>query len=119
MILLSERATGQKQGGQTLIGGLDVTVNRNYFGRQVNSFETMLDAPQLGERIRIRLSSSAPPRSLRWGNGVESLAEMPGLDGETVYVAVRQGPILATAFHPELTDDLRWHRLFVEMVVGE
>ena len=50
MILLAERATGQKLGGQALIGGLDVTVNRNYFGRQVDSFEADLDVPALGER---------------------------------------------------------------------
>ena len=49
MILLADRAVGQKQGGQPLIGGLDVTVNRNYFGRQNESFETLLDVPRLGE----------------------------------------------------------------------
>ncbi len=49
MILLAEQATGQKQGGQTLIGGLDVTVNRNYFGRQVDSFETGLERAALGD----------------------------------------------------------------------
>jgi pyridoxal 5'-phosphate synthase pdxT subunit len=49
MILLAERATGQKQGGQPLLGGLEVTVNRNYFGRQTESFETLLTVPHLGE----------------------------------------------------------------------
>lgn len=117
MILLSERATGQKRGGQMLVGGLDVTVNRNYFGRQVNSFETELDAPQLGDEPYPAVFIRAPA-IVEMSSKVESLAELPGHDGEIVYVAVRQGPILATAFHPELTDDLRWHRLFVEMVEG-
>lgn len=115
MILLSERATGQKLGGQILIGGLDVMVNRNYFGRQVNSFETLLDAPQLGDEPYPAVFIRAPA-IVEMGPMVESLAALPGRDGEIVHVAVRQGPILATAFHPELTADLRWHRLFVGMV---
>ena len=49
MILLADRAEGQKLGGQPLIGGLDVTVNRNYFGRQMDSFQGMLDAPAIGD----------------------------------------------------------------------
>lgn len=111
MILLAKRATGQKQGGQPLLGGLDVTVNRNYFGRQVDSFEAMLlvkgfDPPECpGVFIRA-------PAITELGEDVEPLATLPG----PVYVAVRQGPILATAFHPELTSDLRWHQLFLEMV---
>jgi 5'-phosphate synthase pdxT subunit len=111
MILLADHATGQKQGGQPLIGGLHVTVNRNYFGRQVDSFETTLNvscfdpAPSPGVFIRA-------PAITELGKDVEILAELPG----PVYVAVRQGPILATAFHPELTPDTRWHELFVEMV---
>ncbi len=115
MILLSERATGQKLGGQILIGGLDVTVNRNYFGRQVNSFETLLDAPRLGDEPYPAVFIRAPA-IVEMGPMVESLAALPGRDGEIVHVAVRQGPILATAFHPELTADLRWHRLFVGIV---
>jgi len=110
MILLADRAVGQKQGGQPLIGGLHVTVNRNYFGRQVDSFETTLIVsgfdPPLSPGIFIRA-----PAIVELGENVEVLAELPG----AVYVAVRQGPILATAFHPELTPDTRWHALFVEM----
>jgi 5'-phosphate synthase pdxT subunit len=117
MILLSERVTGQKRGGQMLIGGLDVTVNRNYFGRQVNSFEANLEAPQLGDEPYPAVFIRAPA-IVKMGPRVESLAGLPGQNGEDVYVAVRQGSILATAFHPELTSDLRWHRLFVEMVVA-
>ena len=115
LCLLAARATGQKQGGQPLLGGLDVTVNRNYFGRQVDSFETLLSVPALGEPP-IRAVFIRAPAITELGPDVESLATVAGRDGETLHVAVRQGPILATAFHPELTDDLRWHALFVEMV---
>ena len=114
MILLAEHAVGQKQGGQPLIGGLDVTVNRNYFGRQNQSFEVLLDAPALGDKP-FRAVFIRAPAILEAGPGVQVLAEAPG-HGEQVIVAVRQGPILATAFHPELTDDARWHRLFLDVV---
>ncbi len=115
MILLAEQASGQKQGGQPLIGGLDVTVNRNYFGRQLQSFEAKIDTPQLGGEPCPAVFIRAPAIT-QIGRGVEPLAEIDTSQGDHVYVAVRQGPILATAFHPELTDDLRWHRYFVEMV---
>lgn len=113
MILLAEQAEGQKCGGQPLIGGLDVTVNRNYFGRQVDSFQVWLDVPRLGaepaEAVFIRA-----PAIVRTGEGVEVLAHLP--DEPDVAVAVREGPIMATAFHPELTRDTRWHRFFLDLV---
>jgi 5'-phosphate synthase pdxT subunit len=115
MILLAERATGQKQGGQPLLGGLDVTVNRNYFGRQVESFETTLAVPSLGE-APVRAIFIRAPAITEAGVQVERLAELETANGERVVVAVRQGPILATAFHPELTDDTRWHTLFLLLV---
>jgi pyridoxal 5'-phosphate synthase pdxT subunit len=110
MILLADQATGQKRGGQPLIGGLHVTVNRNYFGRQVESFETTLSVPSFDPPVGPGIFIRAPAIT-ELGEGVVSLAELPG----PVYVAVRQGPILATAFHPELTPDSRWHALFAEM----
>jgi len=117
MILLAERATGQKLGGQALIGGLDVTVNRNYFGRQVDSFEAELEVPALGEAPFHAVFIRAPAITAVAEN-VETLATVAAIqkDDEAVIAAVRNGPILATAFHPELTDDPRWHRLFVQMV---
>ena len=117
MILLAERATGQKLGGQALIGGLDVTVNRNYFGRQVHSFEADLDVPALGDRPFHAVFIRAPAIT-SVAEDVETLSTVAALqDGDnSVIAAVRKGPILATAFHPELTDDLRWHRYFVQMV---
>jgi 5'-phosphate synthase pdxT subunit len=110
LILLADHATGQKQGGQPLIGGLHVTVNRNYFGRQVDSFETTLNVPRFAPPVSPGIFIRAPA-IIELGEGVESLAELPG----PIYVAVRQGPILATAFHPELSHDTRWHALFIEM----
>ena len=115
MILLSDRATGQKQGGQALIGGLDVTVNRNYFGRQIDSFEAELSVPVLGD-LPVHAVFIRAPAITQTGPGVDVLAELTDSRGEQVVVAVQSGPILATAFHPELTDDLRWHQLFVRMV---
>jgi 5'-phosphate synthase pdxT subunit len=110
MILLADQATGQKQGGQPLIGGLHVVVNRNYFGRQVDSFETTLTVPSFDPPFSSAVFIRAPAIT-ELGEGVESLAELSG----AVHVAVAQGSILATAFHPELTSDIRWHALFVEM----
>ena len=116
MILLAENATGQKLGGQALIGGLDVTVNRNYFGRQVDSFEANLDVPALGDTPFHAVFIRAPAITAV-AEGIETLATVASLGDETgsVIAAVRKGPILATAFHPELTDDLRWHRYFVQV----
>ena len=117
MILLAENATGQKLGGQALIGGLDVTVNRNYFGRQVDSFEADLDVPALGDTPFHAVFIRAPAITAV-AEGIETLSTVASLGDETesVIAAVRKGPILATAFHPELTDDLRWHRYFVRVV---
>lgn len=115
MILLAERAIGQKAGGQPLIGGLDVTVNRNYFGRQADSFETLLHVSVLGEPP-IRAVFIRAPAIVETGANVAVLATTPGRTGETVIVAVQQGNLLATAFHPELTDDLRWHAYFLAHV---
>ncbi len=117
MILLAEQATGQKLGGQALIGGLDVTVNRNYFGRQVDSFEADLDVPALGD-TQFHAVFIRAPAITAVAEGVETLATVASRadDSKSVIAAVRKGPILATAFHPELTDDLRWHRYFVQIV---
>ncbi|EFC79122.1 pyridoxal 5'-phosphate synthase glutaminase subunit PdxT [Parafrankia sp. EUN1f] len=98
---------------QPLIGGLDVVVRRNAFGRQVESFETDLtvegvDGPQV-HAVFIRA-----PWVEKAGDGVDVLARV----GDRP-VAVRQGCLLATSFHPELTGDIRVHRLFVQIVRSE
>lgn len=128
LIFLANRATGTKEGGQALLGGLDCLVHRNFFGAQINSFETSLPAPPC---LPDDGASSGPFRAMfirapaitEAGPGVEVLAqyhlseeERAASGRDSVIVAVRSGCLLATAFHPELTDDARWHRLFVDMV---
>ncbi len=96
---------------QPLLGGMDIVVDRNAFGRQVDSFEIDLTSPVLGpEPFRAVFIRAPVIRSV--GPGVEVLATLP--DGRIV--AACRGNLLATAFHPELTDDARWHRFFLEMV---
>ncbi|MEM7134914.1 MAG: pyridoxal 5'-phosphate synthase glutaminase subunit PdxT [Chloroflexota bacterium] len=115
MIMLSNQALGQKQGGQALIGGLDVLVERNHFGRQVDSFETDMVTELLGgepfQAIFIRA-----PAITQVGPGVEILVTVQNQKDESVIAAVRQGAILATSFHPELTADSRWHEYFLNLV---
>ncbi len=95
------------------VARMNIRVRRNAFGRQRESFETDLDIPVLGEAPFHAVFIRAP-RIERVGEGVDVLATLP--DGTPV--AVRQGNLLACAFHPELTDDPRFHRYFVEAVAG-
>ena len=99
---------------QTTLGLLDIVVRRNAFGSQLDSFETDLDVPALGEEPFHAVFIRAPVVE-RAGEGVATLA---ALDDGTV-VAVERDNLLATAFHPELTDDLRFHRYFLEKVAGQ
>ncbi|KAI8897782.1 glutamine amidotransferase subunit pdxT [Globomyces pollinis-pini] len=113
MIMLSNNAHNIKQGGQALLGGLDVTVKRNAFGHQIDSFTTPMKIDVLGGDEFLGVFIRAPIiESL--GKDVEIIATLPERDN--VVVAVRQGPILATAFHPELTRDERFHRYFCSFV---
>lgn len=120
MIFLAERAEGQKARGQPLLGGLDITVNRNYFGRQVDSFAMLLDTLQILALGDAEAPCSAifirAPVITAMGQDVVPLASLSTADGSKLIVAARQGSILATAFHPELTTDVRWHQLFLDMV---
>ena len=117
MIFLAEHVEDQKIGGQPLLGGLDVTVNRNYFGRQVDSFQAVLETSLSGEG-----ATSPPVIFIRApvitavGQGVEPLAWLSTTAGHKLIVAVRLGYILATAFHPELTANKQWHRFFIRMM---
>ncbi|KAL6203046.1 hypothetical protein ACLB2K_026750 [Fragaria x ananassa] len=143
LIFLANRATGQKIGGQELVGGLDCMVHRNFFGSQIQSFETELSVPELASKEGgpevFRGVFIRAPAILEVGPGVEVLADYPvpankwknsnpGVEGDEdwvfqensgsekkVIVAVRQGNLLATAFHPELTADTRWHSYFLKM----
>jgi 5'-phosphate synthase pdxT subunit len=99
---------------QPLVGALDVQVTRNAFGRQVDSFEADLRVPVLSEPEHpFRAVFIRGPLVTRVGPSVEVLA---CLDGKDQIVAVRQGHLLGTAFHPELTDDDRFHRYFLTLV---
>jgi 5'-phosphate synthase pdxT subunit len=95
---------------QPLLGLMDVTVRRNAFGRQVDSFEADLDVAALGKEPFHAVFIRAPLIE-RVGEGVEVLARLE--DGSIV--AVQQGSLLATAFHPELTEDDRFHRYFLSL----
>ncbi|PYH95778.1 pyridoxine [Aspergillus ellipticus CBS 707.79] len=165
LILLAESANRTKKGGQELIGGLDVRVNRNHFGRQTESFQAPLDLPflgadqssfpavfirapvvekilphQKGEQVDeaqrdetvIAPSRQAEDEAARqaMADNVEVLATLPGraarlasqgthidADKETGdIIAVRQGNVFGTSFHPELTDDARIHAWWLRQV---
>ena len=111
MIMLAARLTGAASGQETL-GAIDMTVQRNAFGRQVDSFERDLDISGIAGPPYRAVFIRAPWVS-QAGPAVEILATDPATGR---IVAVRQGPALATAFHPELTGDRRIHELFVNMV---
>ncbi len=119
MIMLAERVIGGPEGQRTL-GGLDITVRRNAFGRQVDSFEEDLTVPTLrdGSARPVRAVFIRAPWVEETGPDVEVLAHtMMGGVGETSHaVAVRQRNLLATSFHPEVGGDLRFHEYFVALV---
>ncbi|MGQ9466860.1 MAG: pyridoxal 5'-phosphate synthase glutaminase subunit PdxT [Anaerolineae bacterium] len=96
--------------GQPILGLMDITVRRNAFGRQVDSFEADLEIPVLGDLPFHAVFIRAPVIE-RVGASVDVLASLD--DGTAV--AVRQGNLLATAFHPELTPDDRFHRYFMKL----
>lgn len=101
-------------GGVEPVGAMDIKVARNAFGRQVDSFETELSIPALGKEPFTAVFIRAPKIELV-GKKVEVLAKLA--DGTVV--AARQGKLLVTSFHPELTDDTRMHRYFLDMVAGK
>jgi 5'-phosphate synthase pdxT subunit len=113
MILLADTVLDGRADQQP-IGGIDMVVRRNAFGRQVDSFEGDVDFPVLGPDP-IRAVFIRAPWVESVGPGVEVLASVPVAAGDRI-VAVRTGSLLATSFHPELTGDHRVHALFATMV---
>jgi 5'-phosphate synthase pdxT subunit len=114
MILLADRVVDAVE-GQLTFGGIDMTVRRNAFGRQVESFEEDLAFSGVeGEPVRAVFIRA--PWVEEVAPDVEVLAKVESGPAEGRIVAVRQGNLLATSFHPEITGDTRVHRLFVEMV---
>jgi 5'-phosphate synthase pdxT subunit len=119
MIMLADRLV-DGSAGQRTFGGMDVAVRRNAFGRQVESFEEDLAFPALGEaglgQEPLRAAFIRAPWVEQVGPGVEVLARVSTGAAAGTVVAVRQGALMATSFHPEITGDLRVHRLFVHLV---
>lgn len=142
LILLSQEANATKKGGQALIGGISVRVHRNHFGRQIESFESPLQLPFLISSSSSESTSStypgifirAPVVEEVLGGKVEVLARLPGrvekvkpagmsearTDGDAGdIVAVREGNVLGTSFHPELTTDARIHVWWLEEILRQ
>lgn len=114
MILLADRIADPASGQQTL-GGIDMTIRRNAFGRQVDSFEADLVVSGLtGGPMRAVFIRAPAVESV--GPDVAVLARVAGGPSEGRIVAVRHGALLATSFHPEVTDDVRIHAELVSMV---
>ncbi len=113
MILLADRIEDGALGQETL-GGLDVTVRRNAFGRQVQSFEGDLDFDGIDGPVHAVFIRA--PWVERAGDGVDVLARVAAGEAAGRIVAVRQGPLMATSFHPEVGGDDRIHRLFLDLV---
>ena len=110
LILLADRLT-DAIGGQETFGGIDVTVRRNAFGSQADSFETDLDVPVLGGKP-VRAAFIRAPLVDDLGSDAESLAALD--DGRVV--AVAQGSLMGTSFHPEMTGERRFHERFLDLV---
>jgi 5'-phosphate synthase pdxT subunit len=111
MIMMAKKISGNTA---MSLGLMDITVKRNAFGRQVDSFETDLKIPALGKAPFHAVFIRAPVIE-SYEKEVEVLAR---LDDNRI-VAARQGKLLATAFHPELTNDLRFHQYFLDIIAGK
>jgi 5'-phosphate synthase pdxT subunit len=111
MILMAKQISGNSTAS---LGLMDITVKRNAFGRQVDSFETELKIPALGKALFPAVFIRAPVIE-SYAKDVEVLASLK----DNTVVAVKQGKLLATAFHPELTDDLRFHQYFLDIAAGK
>jgi 5'-phosphate synthase pdxT subunit len=113
MIMLADRVRDGIEGQETL-GGLDITVRRNAFGRQVDSFEGDIAFDGLDEPVHAVFIRA--PWVEETGAAVDVLATVPSGPAAGRIVAVRQGNLVATSFHPEVADDDRIHRYFVDLV---
>jgi 5'-phosphate synthase pdxT subunit len=111
IVLAGELASA---GGVKPTGVMDIKVNRNAFGRQVDSFEAEISIPAIGKKPIVGVFIRAPLIE-SVGKEVEVLARLS--DG--TIVAARQGKLLVCSFHPELTDDTRFHQYFLDMVRGK
>lgn len=122
MILLADEASKTKKGGQQLLGGLHISVNRNQFGSQRESFETNLHMPEVlgSDEPFHAVFIRAPIITELKSDDVKVLCKLGNQIGDNsaeTIVAVQQGHLMATAFHPELTRDDRLHRYFVRIAL--
>lgn len=113
MIMLADRVQGGTADQETL-GGLDITVRRNAFGRQIDSFEGDLEFKGLPAKVGAVFIRAPWVEDV--GDGVEVLARVGTGEDAGRIVAVREGHVLATSFHPEVSGDDRIHRFFVDIV---
>lgn len=114
MIMLAEKIIDGRQDQETF-GGLDIVVRRNAFGRQVDSFEADLHTSILnGESVKAIFIRA--PWVENHGEDVEVLAKIESGEFTDTVVAVQQNNVMATSFHPELTNDLRFHKYFIDLV---
>ena len=113
MIMLADEVLDARPDQET-IGGLSIVVRRNAFGRQVDSFETDVEIAGLDDPFPAVFIRAPWVESV--GEQVEVLARVTPPNGADTIVAVRQGPLVATSFHPELTGDPRFHEMFVRIV---
>jgi pyridoxal 5'-phosphate synthase pdxT subunit len=123
MIMLADRIADSRPDQETL-GGLDITVRRNAFGRQVDSFEEDLHIPEIAERTSVPQGHPATFKAVfirapwveEMGDDVQVLATVEAGPAQGRVVAIRSGNLLATSFHPEVTGDHRIHEYFMQMV---
>jgi 5'-phosphate synthase pdxT subunit len=113
MVCLAKKVSNSINSNMETLAVMDMEVRRNAFGRQVDSFETELPVPALGDEPFAAIFIRAPIIE-RAGQQVEILAKLPN----DIAVAARQGKLVVSAFHPELSHDLRFHHYFLKIVVS-
>ena len=115
MILLASKVLDTREDAVNF-SAVDMTVRRNAFGRQVDSFEADLAVTGIADTVHAVFIRA--PQVVECGDGCEVLARVPEGPAEGAVVAVAQNKVLATSFHPEVTDDTRFHELFLNRFVG-
>jgi len=113
MVCLAKKVSNSINSNMETLAVMDIEVRRNAFGRQIDSFETELPVPALGDEPFAAIFIRAPIIE-RTGPWVEILAKLPN----DIAVAARQGKLVVSAFHPELSHDLRFHRYFLKIVAS-
>jgi 5'-phosphate synthase pdxT subunit len=113
MVCLAKKVSNSVNSNMETLAVMDMEVRRNAFGRQIDSFETELPVPDLGDEPFAAIFIRAPVIE-RVGPQVEILAKLPN----DIAVAAKQGKLVVSVFHPELSHDLRFHRYFLKIVAS-